>query len=587
MKKPTALFLVVLILITLTACSKRPQPAIPSENTITEEPSIEPTAAPTLKYTFDEIVTTKPSKYIDGGEEIGIISEKENYYGEINVGNRSYIDGTPDSINGTYALFVTDEGGQSTGFNIEVKKDGYVNQYARFGNAINDEVAYPFDENENSYPLTSYCYHDTQNYVPFSKLCYVEAFWGDSQLIQNDFRILTVTISKDEAVQYAQDGTLPYCLQGLTVTGLDKIFKKPNIDTTSQENMSTPGATDSVTEILPPNYSYISILSSDLLKVKFEAGDRYGIINKKGDVIVQQVYDIIEPFSDGRAIVRTDPTSGEGFIDETGNMIVSLGTYHDNRSFSEGLAAVKSDIGWGFIDPTGNEVIPCQYEQVGNFSDDMATVKLNGKWSFIDKTGKVLYPLKLKHDDYNVSYLDFHDGMANVVLGSGDSYVGGYIDTKGNEVIPCTHEGWSFDAENGKWGVFSDGVTTIDNNDYFVIDKSGKEIVSKGKYSFIGPFFDGRAVVGKTDPNSGLGQTGIIDTKGNEIVPLGKYEGIQDFSDGMAAVYSDGKNGLIDTNGNEIVPLADNYLGTLSPVYGMVPFSKDTYKYGLYEIKKK
>lgn len=588
MKKTTALFLVILILFTLTACSKRPQTDTSSDNAITEMPTIEPTAAPTLKYTFDEIVVTKPSKYIDGGNEFGIISEKENYYGEITVGNRSYIEGTSDSIDGTYALFVTDEGGQSTGFNIEIKKDGYVNQYARFGNAVSNEVAYPFDENENNYPLTSYCYHDTQNFVPFSKLCYVEVFWGDSQLIQNSFRILTVTISKDEAIRYAQDGTLPYCLQGLNVTGLDKIFKKPNSDATSQENISEPGATVSVTEILPPNYSYISVLSSDLLAVKFEAGDKYGIINKSGDVIAQQIYDIIRPFSDGMAVVRTDPSSGEGYIDESGNMIVPFGRYHENRSFSESLAAVKSDVGWGFIDPTGKEAIPCQYEQVGNFADGMAPVKLNGKWIFIDKTGKVLYQLSLKHDDYNVSYLDFHDGMANVVLGSGDSFLGGYIDTEGNEVIPCTHEGWSFEADNGKWGIFSDGVTTIeDNTGYFVIDKSGKEVVAIGKYSYIAPFFEGRAVVTKTDSGSGIDQFSIIDTKGNEIVTLGKYEQIKDFSDGVAAIYSNGKNGLIDTNGNEILPLTDNYQGTNSPVYGMVPFSKDTHKYGLYEIKLK
>ena len=579
----------LLSVLLFSACTKKADTSVPANQTdiSTEEPTQTPEPTPSL--TFEEIVSVQPNYFVDGGGAFQIKSSEANYYGEITVGQRSYVDGASSDLQGTYALFVSDSYGGSASIDIEFADSGYTYKNQFYGIQDGDAVKYPYDTNDIYSSLLD-CHYNRNQSLVINNLTYLYIDWRKSKAVFSEkaFNMLAVVISKDEAVRFVQDGTLPNALQGLTVTGLEKIFKKPNGDAMAQENISDPGTTVSVTEILPPNYSYISVLSPDLLAVKFEAGDKYGIINKNGDVIAQQIYDIIRPFSDGMAVVRTDPSSGEGYIDETGNMIVQFGRYHENRSFSEGLAAVKSDAGWGFIDPTGKEIVPCKYDQVGNFSDGMAPVKLNEQWSFIDKTGKVLNQLSLKHDNYNISYLDFHDGMANVVLGSGDSFLGGYIDTEGNEVIPCTHEGWSFEAVNGQWGIFSDGVTTIeDSTGYFVIDKSGKEVVPRGKYSYIGPFFDERAVVMKTDADSGLDQFSIIDTKGSEIVTLGKYEQIKDFSDGMATVYSNGKNGLIDANGNEILPLTDNYQGTSSPVYGLVPFSKDTYTYGLYEIKLK
>ena len=45
---------------------------------------------------------------------------------------------------------------------------------------------------------------------------------------------------------------------------------------------------------------------------------------------------------------------------------------------TEGLTAVKNDVGWGFIDNDGKVVIPCQFNAVRSFTDGKAVVKAGG-----------------------------------------------------------------------------------------------------------------------------------------------------------------------------------------------------------------
>ena len=48
--------------------------------------------------------------------------------------------------------------------------------------------------------------------------------------------------------------------------------------------------------------------------------------------------------------------------------------YDDALSFSEGLAAVKTDGLWGYIDTKGNTVIPEQFDIAFSFSEGLALV---------------------------------------------------------------------------------------------------------------------------------------------------------------------------------------------------------------------
>ena len=62
--------------------------------------------------------------------------------------------------------------------------------------------------------------------------------------------------------------------------------------------------------------------------------------------------------------------------------------FKDKRTYSEGLAAVNLEGGWGFVTRKGRLIIPAKYDEVYDFSGGLAVVKLNGKWGLVSAVGK-------------------------------------------------------------------------------------------------------------------------------------------------------------------------------------------------------
>jgi hypothetical protein len=137
-----------------------------------------------------------------------------------------------------------------------------------------------------------------------------------------------------------------------------------------------------------------------------EAGGRWGLIDRAGKFVVNPQYDHVFGISEGYAIVvsgtGTIPECPKycgyyGFIKTTGEPLGGVriqerpnpdGSYSSPvRPFSEGLAAVKTDDGWGFIDITGKMAIEPQFEFAGGFRDGIAFVTALGKDAYITKTG--------------------------------------------------------------------------------------------------------------------------------------------------------------------------------------------------------
>lgn len=208
----------------LTGCATKVDTST-STNT-TQTPTQTP--KPTPSFTFDQIVIAKPNYFVSGGGAFQVKSSKPNYYGEITVGKRSYVDGASNDLQGTYALFVSDDNGGSAGIDIVFADSGFSYKNQFYGTKAGDAIKYPFDKTDINGSLSE-CHYNRNQSLVINKLSYLHIDWRKSKNVfsEKEFNMLAVVISKDEAVQYAQDGTLPNCLKGLTVTGLDKIFKKP------------------------------------------------------------------------------------------------------------------------------------------------------------------------------------------------------------------------------------------------------------------------------------------------------------------------------------------------------------------------
>jgi hypothetical protein len=107
--------------------------------------------------------------------------------------------------------------------------------------------------------------------------------------------------------------------------------------------------------------------------VIYFGGERYGVIDTKGKIVVKPIYSFIFPFSEGLALVLRNGLVG--FIDKKGNEVIKPQFLHGN-SFSEGLAKVEHNEKWGFIDKTGKYVIKPIFEDAGKFSEGLARVRV-------------------------------------------------------------------------------------------------------------------------------------------------------------------------------------------------------------------
>jgi hypothetical protein len=126
------------------------------------------------------------------------------------------------------------------------------------------------------------------------------------------------------------------------------------------------------------------------------------------------------------AVVNFPAGGAGGYIDRNGNVVIEfnsndLGMPFNGMPFSDGLAAVQTDRGWGFINRNGDWAIQPQFYEARSFSNGFAAVSAwrygSYLWGFIDTSGNwLMYPSFR-------SALDFSEGMAAVGVESELDYI--------------------------------------------------------------------------------------------------------------------------------------------------------------------
>lgn len=296
----------------------------------------------------------------------------------------------------------------------------------------------------------------------------------------------------------------------------------------------------------------------------FRKGNKWGVIDKKGNVVVEPIYDgnwlYGIRFQEGMAAVSD--CGKYGFINRVGELIIPF-SYDDVKPFSNGCAAVKKGEKWGYVNKEGQLIIPCKYEDVQDFSEGYANVEENGKWGFIDQSDNIVIPFK-----YTGALGRFSEGLAPFY---GENY-NGYINYSGDEII-------TLDSKYYRIGDFHDGLAYVESeNGYGFIDETGKVVIPEIYYPYRGcwsEFQDGYAIV-YSDKESGFG---VIDKSGKVLIPF-KHGGIT-YSDGIFHVIENDKNVFYDTNGKCILS-SINDIGDYSE--GLAVIIKDGI-YGFIDLK--
>lgn len=308
-----------------------------------------------------------------------------------------------------------------------------------------------------------------------------------------------------------------------------------------------------------------TLFYEDLVPVK--SGDKWGYMNKAGELAINPQFESAGSFFEGLASVKLN--GKYGYIDNTGNFVINA-QWDYAGAFEDGLAIVgngKEDSKYGYIDKTGNYIVNPQFSYAKDFSDGLAVVKSNDKYGYIGKDGK--YAINPQFD----YAIDFKNGMAAVL--SDNKF--GFIDKNGKYVINP-----QFDYVDYNMMGFYDpnfyydmGVIPVRvDSKYGFIDFSGKIVITP-QYDSIYPKaadIDLQPKTGKEGnyliPVELNEKWGFIDNTGKTIINP-QFDSVSYFYNGVAMVILDGKYGFINTDGKY----------TTNPILDYVEFSYN-YKSG-------
>lgn len=260
------------------------------------------------------------------------------------------------------------------------------------------------------------------------------------------------------------------------------------------------------------------------------------VLSKKTFSKVIAKYDEINDFYDGVAVVELDYKCG--LINNKGQEVVPC-TYNHIYNSSCGMVQYRDDIGRGFMNTKGQIIVPSdKYSDVEDFSDNLACVRKDGKWGYIDTKGNEVLPCS-----FGRTY-PFSEGLGLVYKDG----VYGYVNTKAEFVITPSYD----DGEQ-----FSCGVAITEKGDkQYVINTAGEVIFFlDGKTSeFLADnFTDNLIPVIKANP---LPCVGFMNTQGKEVIPF-EYQYATDFCDGIALAMKDYKIYKINTEGEVLGEIND------------------------------
>lgn len=251
-------------------------------------------------------------------------------------------------------------------------------------------------------------------------------------------------------------------------------------------------------------------------------------------------------FSDGNVFSEGYATFGEGIIDKQGKFIY-------RAKSGENILTTQDVFHKGLI--------PIKASQAKEFWGTGDIGLMNTKAEWVVKPGA-----------YYFAYAGVFDGL--IVAQDTKEYRKGYLNTKGELVIPLKYVGCSPFSEGLATAYVSEGTRDKNNNlntHAVIIDKRDNEVVRLPKNHEVDTFSHGLAVLGVQEQDVYFTTYGYIDMEGKiRIKPEYGFAG--DFSEGLAAVGklkeremdyerhgSDARWSFIDEEGRTVFTLGEDY----------------------------
>lgn len=282
--------------------------------------------------------------------------------------------------------------------------------------------------------------------------------------------------------------------------------------------------------------------------------NKYGVINKKGEKIIDAKYDDIKIPNPEKSVFicyEGDTTTvlndkGEEIYTQYQNIQpLKLKNVLSDLMYEKTTLKYSKDDKYGIIDIDGKKITDAIYDDIDTlqFKEGELLVKQDGKEGIINIKGTTLVKSQYdgieadKYYEENTGYKK--DGYITKET-TGEGYRYGYINTKGKKILENKYnelyritdinseDAYIICAENGKYG----------------LSKNGKQII-KNDYQSLTYNESNNTITALSGKNYG-----VISIEGKEIVPFG-YKQIDISGEYIYGTTADGTTKVFDSKGNE------------------------------------
>ena len=346
--------------------------------------------------------------------------------------------------------------------------------------------------------------------------------------------------------------------------------------------------------IVEPKYASIHFIEgADLISTEGPVT----LFNFQGEVLQSDIFSVQLACKDGMLLLSKNGNyGGYFFVDSSGKR--KLKNFYDVREFSGGYAVayirdeLKGNLP-GYIDTEGNQYAVGKYEILGDFKDGYAIVRKEGKSGVINDKFEEVIPC-------------VYDGLGRIAPRYGESgYVKDMVQvSKGEECTLMTKEGRTIVP----YGLYNDfegvgyipvieakvnyeieKINSLGNphkiNPSTLLDLKGNRLTNMD-YDFISKFYQGFACFEREK------KRGILSFSGEEVITTDygmddfvSFKPLQEYFDySIVRVYHKGKWGLLNKNGELIVPFIYDNMGDFNDGLSVVELDN---KYGAIDTNGK
>jgi hypothetical protein len=274
----------------------------------------------------------------------------------------------------------------------------------------------------------------------------------------------------------------------------------------------------------------------DLELYQIKKDDKWGYIDKNGNVKIEPQYEFENDFSNEYALVANEEYVG--YINKKGKQVIDF-IYDDGGDFIEGVAYVIKGDSVALINKLGYKVLDFEFSEISDAKDGVVLTKRieDEKYAYYNIFGKNLF------GDRTFDFAEvFEDSLAIV----GDSGKFGVINIKGNLVVDINKPKIIRDVK---------GRFIIQNEDskYGLVALPSNDTIIPFEYVNIGAYSDGKYAVFSEESYTYVKEDGSKLTDNTFL----RYEGDvkeSEFRKGFAITQIRHKKGIIDSLGMKMFP---------------------------------